>query len=187
VYGYRGSPQCAAAFCATFNSRNMQPTVIYAIAFASGILLLLLWRLSQFLTVKARERILSTITKWVVFTVPCPRMDGTSDVTILAAAFVVALLAGNLAASLVALQDRQDLSFRLARLSLINMVFLYLGGRTNLFVDKIFRLSHTEYWLLHRWLGRVAALEGLIHGAFEVARSQSSPSGLQISVCSNLS
>jgi hypothetical protein len=168
------------------NPQNMQTTIAYAIAFASAAFLLLLWRLSQSLTVKARERIVSTITKWVVFTVPCPRMDGTSDVTILAAASVVALFAGNIAASLVALQDRQDLSFRLARLSLTNMVFLYLGGRTNLFVDRIFRLSHTDYWLFHRWLGRVAALEGLIHGAFEVARSQSSPSALQISVCSNL-
>jgi hypothetical protein len=85
------------------NPQNMQTTIAYAIAFASAAFLLLLWRLSQSLTVKARERIVLTITKWVVFTVPCPRMDRTSNVTILAAASVVALFAGNIAASLVAL------------------------------------------------------------------------------------
>jgi hypothetical protein len=164
----------------------MRATIVYGIAFASAIVFSLLWRLSQFLTVKARERIFSIITKWMVFTVPFPRIDGTSDVTILSATFIVILFAGNIVASLIAVRDHQDFSFRLARLSLTNMIFLYVGGRTNLFVDKIFRLSHTEYWLLHRWLGRVATLEGMVHGALEVARSRSFPSALRISVCSNL-
>ncbi|KAF1363095.1 hypothetical protein EJ07DRAFT_152612 [Lizonia empirigonia] len=67
------------------------------------------------------------------------------------------------------------------------MVFLYLGGRTNVLVDKFFRLSHTEYWLLHRWLGRLAAAEGIIHGALEFERSHFYPSAIHISLLVSLS
>lgn len=160
----------------------MRATFAYTIAYAAAFTFLLCWRLSQSLTTKVRERIFSVISKWIVFTVLIPRPNGSSDVTVFSAALISIVLAGNALASLIALQDHNDFSSRLGRLSSINMVFLYLGGRTNIVVDKSFRLSHTEYWLLHRWLGRIAAAEGIIHGALEFAHSQSFPSALQISV-----
>jgi hypothetical protein len=62
---------------------------------------------------------------------------------------IAVVLVGNILASLLALQEHKSFLLRLAQLSLINIVFLYLGRRTNIAVDKLFRLSYTEYWLLH--------------------------------------
>lgn len=118
----------------------------------------------------------------MVFTVLFPRFNESSDITVLSASVIVVVSAGNVLASLITIHDREDFSSRLGRLSIINMMFLYLGGRTNIAADKLFRLSHTEYWLLHRWLGRIAAAEGMIHGAMQVSRSRSLPSVIQISV-----
>ena len=163
----------------------MQATLVYTVAYASAVALLLCWRLSQFLTTKVRKRIFSTFSKWVVYTVLFPRLNESSDVTVLSAVLIVLFLAGNVIASVLALHDRDELSSRLARLSSINMVFLYLGGRTNIIVDKGFRLSHTEYWLLHRWLGRTAAAQGIIHGTIEVVHSQATPAAIKLSVRSH--
>ncbi|KAF2633016.1 hypothetical protein BU25DRAFT_87617 [Macroventuria anomochaeta] len=160
----------------------MQAPLVYALTYISTIVLLLCWRLSHFLTAKARERIFSTFSKWVVYTLLFSRPNGSSDVTVLSAILIIFLLSGNVIASVLAVQDQDEFSFRLARLSLINMVFLYLGGRTNILVDKIFRFSHTDYCLLHRWLGRIAAAEGIIHGTLEFMHSQSTPSALNLSL-----
>jgi hypothetical protein len=161
----------------------MRAALAYTIAYGSAVLFLLCWRLSQSLTTKVRERIFSVISKWIVFTVLFPRLNESSDLTVLSMTLIAVVLVGNILASLLALQEHESFSSRLAQLSSINMVFLYLGGRTNIAVDKLFRLSHTEYWLLHRWLGRIAAVEGIVHGGIQFAHSQSLPSALQISVC----
>ena len=160
----------------------MQATLIYIIAYACAVVFLLGWRLSQSLTTKVRKRILSVISKWTVITVPIPRVNESSDLTVLSMTLVIVIITGNVVAALVGLQERETSSLRLARLSSINMVFLYMGGRTNIVVDKLFRLSHSEYWLLHRWLGRIAVIEGVVHGGIQYTHSKSQPSVLQISV-----
>ncbi|UPX14878.1 uncharacterized protein EKO05_0005349 [Ascochyta rabiei] len=165
----------------------MQATLVYTFAYGSTILLLLCWRLSQFLTIRVRQRIISIFLKWFVYTVVSPRLNGSSDITVLSALLIIIILTGNIFASTLALEDQNDLASRLARLSSINMVFLYLGGRTNIIVDKVFRLSYTEYWLLHRWLGRIAAAEGIVHAAVKLANHRSTPAALNLSLLALLS
>jgi predicted ferric reductase len=165
----------------------MRPPLVYAFAFFSAVLLLLCWRLSQYLTTKARERIFSTFSKCFIYTLLYRRLNGSSDITVLSAILLSLLLAGNVIASVLRFSDRHDFSLRLARLSLTNMVILYFGGRTNMIVDKIFRLSHTEYHLLHRWLGRIAVVEGILHGFLELAQSRWRPPVLELTVSSGAS
>jgi hypothetical protein len=142
----------------------MQVTVIYAISYASAIGLLVIWRLSQCLTVRAREHIVSFLSKWLLYTVIYPRLNGSSDVTIMAGSTVVLFIVANIVGSVIGVHSRLELSVRLSRMCVTNLLVLYLGGRSNFLVDKIFRLSTTEYHLLHRWIGRITLIEGLIHG-----------------------
>ncbi|KAF1840098.1 uncharacterized protein K460DRAFT_296976 [Cucurbitaria berberidis CBS 394.84] len=146
----------------------MQVTIIYVISYASALGLLLLWRLCQFLTAQAREHVFSKVSRWVVHTVILPRFNGSSDVTILVGLIIALLFVANIIGSVLSIRNRAEASLRLARLCATNLVFLYLGGRSNIMLDRIFRLSHTEQNVLHRWIGRVTIAEGLIHGTLGI-------------------
>jgi hypothetical protein len=69
-----------------------------------------------------------------------------------------------LVGSTLSVGTREELSLRQAKLSVTNLVIFYLGGRSNVLLDNALRLSHTEHQLLHRWIGRVTIIEGLVYG-----------------------
>lgn len=160
----------------------MHTTIISAISFASIIGLVLVWRILQLLTFHARERLFSTISKWVFYTLVLPRQKGSTDVSLFAACLVALLLVGNVAASVIAVRSRVELSIRLARLCAINFVVLFVGGRTNLVIDKMLRWSMTDYYLFHRWIGRVSVVEALIHGIITYVERKAAIGKLEIAV-----
>lgn len=47
-------------------------------------------------------------------------------------------------------------------MAIINMVPLFLGGRTNPVADAL-GISIQSYYFAHNWIGRVAIVEALIH------------------------
>lgn len=161
----------------------MQVILVYAIAYASAIGLLLGWRLSQYLITRARQRIFSTFTKWVVYTVITRRLSGSSDVTVMAGTIIVLLIVANCVGSALLVRTRDELSSRLAKLSITNLVILYLRGRSNILLDKVFRLSYTEHQLLHRWVGRVTVIEGLVHALLKFSQSRSAINLINLLVC----
>ena len=161
----------------------MLVTVVYALSYASAMGLLLVWRLSQFLTSQAREHIFSTFAKWLLFSVVLPRMNGSTDITIMAGSIIILFIIANVVGCALLVQSQSELSARLARMCITNLVVLFLGGRSNLIVDKIFRLSNTEYHLLHRWVGRVAVVEGLTHATLSIIKIRAATSVLDMSVC----
>jgi hypothetical protein len=161
----------------------MQIIVVYVIAYGSAIGLLLGWRLSHFLTTQARERIFSTFTKWAVYTLITRRPNGSSDVTIMTGSIILLLFIANVVGSALSVQTQDEVSLRLARLSVTNLVILYLGGSSNVVLDKVFRLSLTEHQLLHRWVGRVTVVEGLTHGILEFSQLRSAIRPIDLSVC----
>jgi hypothetical protein len=161
----------------------MLVTVIYALSYASAVVLLLLWRLSQFLTTQARERIFSAVAKWLLFSVVLPRMNGSSDVTIMAGSVIILFIVANIVACVLRVQSQLDLSMRLARMCITNLVVLSLGGRSHFLVDRIFRLSNSEYHLLHRWVGRVTVIEGLAHATLCIIKTKATTRTIDISVC----
>lgn len=161
----------------------MLVTVVYAVSYASAMGLLLVWKLSQLLTTQAREHIFSTFAKFLVFSVVLPRMNGSTDITVLTGFLIVLFVVANVVGSAIFVQSQSELSTRLARMCITNLVVLFLGGRSNPLVDRIFRLSNAEYHLLHHWIGRIAVVEGMTHATLVIIKRRLATSALDISVC----
>ncbi|KAF2278976.1 uncharacterized protein EI97DRAFT_224567 [Westerdykella ornata] len=142
----------------------MHVTILYAIAYASTISLILLWKAWNLIVLRARERFLSVVSRWLFYTVVFPRARGSTDATIFSVALAILFAVGNIVGSTLAVQTKAELSMRLARLSILNMVVLFVGGRTNIVIDKLLKWTITEYSFLHRWIGRVSLVEALLHG-----------------------
>lgn len=66
-----------------------------------------------------------------------------------------------------------DLISRTGVMASINMVPLFLGGRTSIVVDML-GVSVHSYYLAHHWIGRVVAVQGLIHSGLVISRVNSS-------------
>jgi hypothetical protein len=152
-------------------STKMDVTTVYTITFSSTLAVLLTWRLWRFLAKKARKRVLVYMLKWAVYTVVLPRMNGSSDVTVAMAIALALLLAANIVGCVLLVETMAELSLRLAQLFISNMVLLYFGGRSNLVLDRVFRISHTEYYLLHRWIGRISVVQALAHGTIKLVQN----------------
>lgn len=165
---------------------KMQATIVYAISIASVVGFVLVLRLAQLLTFHARERLFSTFSKWVLYTLVWPRAKGSSDVSILAAAAITLFLVGNIIGSVLAIRGRAELSLRLARLCTMNMTILFLGGRTSFILDKMFQLSMIEYYSIHRWVGRISIAEGILHAILNILQFRSTIRNVELSVCFDL-
>lgn len=127
--------------------------------------MMIVWKIWRLLATRVRQRFLTLLSKWLFYTVILPRCRGSSNITVFAVVLIGLFILGNIAVSAVGIQSRTDLAQRLARLALINVIILFLGGRTNLFADKVLRCSFPNYYLLHRWIGRVTLLEVIVHGS----------------------
>jgi hypothetical protein len=160
----------------------MQVILVYALAYVSAMGFLLMWRLSQFLTTQARQHIFSIFSKWILYTVVFLRMNGSSDVTVMACFLILLFITANIVGTFLGIQSQPELSLRLARMCLTNTAILFLSGRSNLLVDKVFRISITEYHLLHRWIGRITVIEGLTHGTLSILQARTTLGAVHLSV-----
>ena len=160
----------------------MQVHYIYAIAYISVLAFVISWRLYRFLMARARDHVFSVLSKWLVYTVILRRVNGSSDITVAMAFAILCMLVGNVVSTVIAVTSQADLSIRLARLCLTNLVVLFFGGRTNFIADKILRLSHNDYYLVHRWIGRICVLEGLIHGVLSALQRRKPLRAIDITV-----
>ncbi|EUC40669.1 hypothetical protein COCMIDRAFT_41036 [Bipolaris oryzae ATCC 44560] len=162
----------------------MQAPYIYATAYICLLGLVVIWRLFRFLTARARDHVFSILSKWLLYTVILARVNSSSDITIIAGIVVICMLVGNIASALIAVASQADFSARLARLCITNLVILFLGGRTNFVADRILKLSHNQYYLVHRWVGRICVLEGLIHGVLSVLQRRKPLRAIDITLIS---
>jgi len=60
------------------------------------------------------------------------------------------------------IKTRSDLISRSGLMASINLIPLFLGGRTNVLASFLGISLHT-YYLAHHWVGRVVIIQGLIH------------------------
>ena len=65
-------------------------------------------------------------------------------------------------------QGRSDLMRRSCRMSSVNTVPLFLGGRMNVLVDA-FGISIHNYYLAHHWIGRMAIAQAFLHGCLAIS------------------
>lgn len=61
-----------------------------------------------------------------------------------------------------------DLMTRSAFMASINIIPLFLGGRTNLLANYLGISIHT-YYLAHHWIGRIVIFQSLLHVALAIA------------------
>jgi Ferric reductase like transmembrane component len=64
--------------------------------------------------------------------------------------------------------SRDDISSRAAILSTINMIPLLVGSRLSM-VARFLGLANRTYLLLHRWVGLLSAVQGVVHTILAVS------------------
>ena len=90
------------------------------------------------------------------------RQKGSSNISVFIAILIFLYITANIIIYTLKILGRAKLIKHYSSLFVINMVSLYLGGRTSLISDKV-HLNLSQYGLLHRWVGRVCVIQGLIH------------------------
>jgi hypothetical protein len=104
---------------------------------------------------------------------------------------ICVFLAGIVVCTAIQVKDVTALRRRSGLISIINLIPLSLGSRMNL-VASYCGTSLGTYGRMHRWLGRVAIAEGLIHTAAAVSlqkpslRTLSNIGGLAVGIVLNL-
>jgi len=83
------------------------------------------------------------------------------------ALLVIALLVGNVLCLALGIHDRTDILQRTGLLSAVNLVPLALGSHMNSVVSCC-GVGYEAYSAIHRWIGRVAVIEGVIHAILAV-------------------
>lgn len=64
--------------------------------------------------------------------------------------------------------DLADLAHRAGLLAVVNLIPLFLGGRTNSLGDSL-NISLHAYYFAHHWAGRMAIIQGVLHVALVVS------------------
>ena len=152
----------------------MQIPLIYLISLASTLGVLCVWKAFRLVDPPTRRLIFSFLRKKLLYPLVLQRQKATSNINVFAFLRIILVVAANITACTLKISDRTELAKRCGTLFMINVVPLYLGGRTSLLVDRVLRLPLSEYSLIHRWIGRICVVQGLVHGVINA--SLSSPS-----------
>jgi hypothetical protein len=62
----------------------------------------------------------------------------------------------------IGIHGTSDLISRSGLMASVNLIPLFLGGRTSMF-SRVLGLSLHSYYLWHHWIGRVVVIQGLLH------------------------
>lgn len=76
---------------------------------------------------------------------------------------------------------------RSGKLAVVNMVLLFLSGRTSLIADKAGIPLHS-YYLAHHWVGRMFIAQGIIHAILGLLNTNDThkASGIVVSISLSL-
>ena len=139
----------------------MELTQVYAVGVASLVALFCLLR-AVFALARQIKRLLYTITLcYVYYPVLLRGRAGSTSLTRFHGIIITIYVVINIVCAAIGVSNLTQISTRLGTLALINVMPLMLG-RTNAFVD-ILRLNLSTYGIIHRWVGRVALIQGLVH------------------------
>lgn len=101
------------------------------------------------------------------------------DTTWFHALLLATLWIGNASYLIVTVRSRQDLLHETALLFTVNLIPLALGSHMNAIVDLL-QMGLDGYSRLHRWIGWLAVVEGLVHAAIALAEKPTVKSVPQI-------
>jgi hypothetical protein len=158
----------------------MKINLIYLISLAAAFGLLLFWKVYRLLDVVTRRTIIQYARKKLLYTLIYRRRASSDNVNVLSLFNICLILAANVTACGLKINNRAELAKRCGSLFLVNLIPLLLGGQRSFLTDRFLHLQSSEQSLLHRWMGRVCVAQGLVHGI--VNATSSSPATLQILV-----
>jgi hypothetical protein len=122
---------------------------------------------------KTRTYIKFHFLKYVYYPQVYKYLRGSEEITRFNLGLIYVFLAGIVVCTTVQVKDVSTLRRRSGLMSVINLIPLLLGSRMNL-VASYCGISLGTYGRAHRWLGRVAIAEGLIHTAAAVSMQKPS-------------
>ncbi|RYC63891.1 hypothetical protein CHU98_g2325 [Xylaria longipes] len=102
------------------------------------------------------------------------------DVTRLQALLLVVYVSANGLVLALFPGNHPSLEQRAALVSTLNIVTVFLGGRTNPLIDMA-NVSLQTYYFWHIWAGRVILVEGLLHAGIRIAHQASRTDSLAVS------
>ncbi|KAI9709439.1 MAG: hypothetical protein M1828_002420, partial [Chrysothrix sp. TS-e1954] len=146
---------------------------IYAITLAAAIFVVLLVQTGRIIVKAFSLTAWRYFVKHVCYPLVLLRRRGTTQLTRLDCLSLLLCIGVTIACMSVRVEDRQTLSKRCANFFALNLILLYNSGRSNFLVDKILRVRREKYELFHRWMGRVAVIEGCVHGIISVTTKPS--------------
>lgn len=165
------------------NSTQWYPAVLRAI----GIVCILFYVLSL---VYARYGVYWTyiFLKYVFYRQIPRRLRGPSRITYFEAILLLLFLAGNVLCVAIGAKNT-SVTNRMGTLSVINLMPLALGSHMN-FIASRCRIRPQSYERMHRWVGKVAIVEGLIHSvmaaAFKLPASHTPPAVIAAAVLATI-
>ena len=159
----------------------MELTVIYSLLIGALTIFLVIWRICQVVGRQIYLRCKSQIKKRLYYYVVVARRQGSSDTTLEYSIYLLLFVIANIVACTYKLSRLDELSQRCARLFMFNLVLLYVVCNNGIVTDKLLNIEIANAGFLHRWIGRVCALEGIVH-AICVLVNKVEPSMMEISV-----
>jgi hypothetical protein len=88
----------------------------------------------------------------------------------------------------ISIMASSDVMIRSGMLASVNLVLLFLGGRTS-FLPEFLGVPLDAYYLAHHWIGRTVVLQGLLHAGLAVSsikQARADPSGITVFLNSSL-
>ncbi|KAI9750728.1 MAG: hypothetical protein M4579_006345, partial [Chaenotheca gracillima] len=153
----------------------MDTVTIYE-AIAAGLFgALIVYRLTSFLGLYVGNVLISTFQKHLSYALLFKRAKGASSISRVQTLCLISYLTANALCIGIIASSWTDVARNAAHISAANLVSLFLGGRTSLLANYVLRVDLNTYYFVHRWVGRVCLIEGLIHGILRLLQERSRP------------
>ena len=169
----------------------MDITQWYAVALGGTVALLIIASILLAILTITRKYATFRFLKHVYYPQVHKYLRGSEKTTRFDLALIAVFLVGNMLCTAIRVNNISDLARRSGMLSVINLIPLAPGAHMNLIANSCgVRLD--AYGRIHRWMGRVAIVEGLIHTATNLSlhtmnfQTLSDIGGLTVSLHFNL-
>ena len=164
---------------------HLNAVQVYAITLGVLGFCVLAWRLGVVFGSTIRDTCSLHVRKHLSYPLLTTRWQGTTNFTRLDGLILSIYLTLNVVCTVYRIHSTEQLNQRSKTLFMINLVPLYVGGRTNFIADKVFKLRRTHLEIVHRWVGRVCAVQGYIHSVIALGLEAPKPSKCGIPVSSS--
>jgi hypothetical protein len=144
-------------------------SIILLFSISIGVVLgiFALWKILCLLDTYTLHFFLPWFKKYLLYSLILPRQRGSSGLNLLSLILVLVYFGSNIFTLVFKARSEQGIAVRAADISLINLFSLYSGYRINLLFDLL-RLEIQYFQIIHRWIGRICILFGLIHGIMQI-------------------